>query len=148
MLLCIGIYVWASLALGWRASNLTNRGIVTTGPYRWLRHPAYAAKNVSWWIGATPLVIRFAYSDPWRLTPVIVGTAAWSESTCCGRSPKSDTLGAIPTTRPTAPGFVALLPGVGLTFSRLENCRLHPELRLAETQKGDGTNYLTVELPA
>jgi protein-S-isoprenylcysteine O-methyltransferase Ste14 len=78
MLLCIGIYVWASLALGWRASNLTNRGIVTTGPYRWLRHPAYAAKNISWWIGAAPLLIRYACSDRWCLVPVIVGTAAWS----------------------------------------------------------------------
>ncbi len=78
MLLCIGVYVWASLALGLRASNLTNRGIVTTGPYRWLRHPAYVAKNVSWWIGATPLLIRFACSDPWCLVPVIVGTAGWS----------------------------------------------------------------------
>ena len=78
MLLCVGVYVWATFAMGLRASNLTNRGIVTTGPYRWLRHPAYVAKNVSWWIGATPLLIRFACSDPWRLAPLIVGTAAWS----------------------------------------------------------------------
>jgi protein-S-isoprenylcysteine O-methyltransferase Ste14 len=78
MLLCIGVYTWASLALGLRASNLTNRGIVTTGPYRWLRHPAYAAKNISWWIGATPLLIGFARSNPWGLALAIVGTAAWS----------------------------------------------------------------------
>jgi protein-S-isoprenylcysteine O-methyltransferase Ste14 len=78
MLLCIGVYTWASLALGLRASNLTNRGIVTTGPYRWLRHPAYVAKNVSWWIGATPLLIAFAYRNPWGLAPALLGTAAWS----------------------------------------------------------------------
>ena len=78
MLLCVGVYTWASLALGLRASNLTNRGIVTTGPYRWLRHPAYTAKNLSWWIGATPLLIRFAYSDPWRMWPIVLSTAAWS----------------------------------------------------------------------
>ena len=78
MLLCIGVYAWATVALGFRASNLTNRGIVTTGPYRWLRHPAYVAKNISWWIGATPLLIGFARSNPWGLVLAIVGTAAWS----------------------------------------------------------------------
>ncbi|MBF0470467.1 MAG: hypothetical protein HQL48_03740, partial [Gammaproteobacteria bacterium] len=46
--LCWGIFVWASLALGFKASNLTNRGIVTTGPYRYCRHPAYTAKVVAW----------------------------------------------------------------------------------------------------
>jgi protein-S-isoprenylcysteine O-methyltransferase Ste14 len=78
LLLAIGVYAWATLALGLRASNLTNRGIVTTGPYRSLRHPAYLAKNLSRWIGATPLLIKFPFSDPWRLSPAIVGTAAWS----------------------------------------------------------------------
>ncbi len=42
------IYVWATVALGWKASNLTNRGIVSHGPYRFLRHPAYAAKVSLW----------------------------------------------------------------------------------------------------
>lgn len=31
-----------SICLGFRASNLTNRGIVRFGPYRWIRHPQYA----------------------------------------------------------------------------------------------------------
>jgi protein-S-isoprenylcysteine O-methyltransferase Ste14 len=78
MLLGIAVYAWATLALGLRASNLTNRGIVTTGPYRWLRHPAYVAKNLSWWIGAIPLLIKFAFSDPGSLALAIAGTAAWS----------------------------------------------------------------------
>ncbi len=78
MLLGVGVYAWATVALGLRASNLTNRGIVTTGPYRWIRHPAYIAKNFSWWIGAAPLLCKFASTDPWRLVPAILGTAAWS----------------------------------------------------------------------
>ncbi len=78
MLMGVGVYAWATLAMGLRASNLTNRGIVTAGPYRYMRHPAYVAKNLSWWIGATPLILRFAITDPWRLVPVILGTAAWS----------------------------------------------------------------------
>src|SRR5262245_18613540 len=32
LLAAMGIYAWASIALGWRASNLTNRGIVASGP--------------------------------------------------------------------------------------------------------------------
>lgn len=45
-----GIFAWASVALGFKASNLTNRGIVTSGPYRFARHPAYFAKIFIWLI--------------------------------------------------------------------------------------------------
>ncbi|MCI5064791.1 isoprenylcysteine carboxylmethyltransferase family protein [bacterium] len=55
ILLLWSIYVWSSLALGFKASNLTNRGIVTRGPYRFVRHPAYAAKVLIWIIEAVVL---------------------------------------------------------------------------------------------
>jgi protein-S-isoprenylcysteine O-methyltransferase Ste14 len=42
------IFVWASVAFGFKASNLTNRGIVKSGPYRFVRHPAYTAKLLIW----------------------------------------------------------------------------------------------------
>ncbi len=45
-----GVFAWASLSLGWKASNLTNRGIVRHGPYRFVRHPAYAAKLFLWYL--------------------------------------------------------------------------------------------------
>jgi protein-S-isoprenylcysteine O-methyltransferase Ste14 len=54
LLLALAVYSWASVALGFKASNLTNRGIVSHGPYSVVRHPAYAAKNLAWWIGALP----------------------------------------------------------------------------------------------
>ena len=61
LLAALAIYSWASLALGFKASNLTNRGIVGHGPYAVVRHPAYAAKNLAWWIGALPnLYLVFA----------------------------------------------------------------------------------------
>ncbi len=50
--LCWLIFVWASIALGFKASNLTNRGIVSSGPYRFCRHPAYTAKIAVWLIEA------------------------------------------------------------------------------------------------
>lgn len=56
LLALMAVYAWASVALGWKASNLTHRGIVASGPYRFLRHPAYTCKNVAWWIGSIPLV--------------------------------------------------------------------------------------------
>ncbi len=46
--LCWLLYVSATVALGFKSSNLTNRGIVTRFPYSIIRHPAYAAKNLLW----------------------------------------------------------------------------------------------------
>ncbi len=49
-------YVWATVALGFKASNLTNRGIISHGPYRFVRHPAYIAKNLAWWFEFLPFL--------------------------------------------------------------------------------------------
>lgn len=49
---CLALYLWATLSLGWKSSNLTNRGIVTNGAYKYLRHPAYTGKLIVWWITA------------------------------------------------------------------------------------------------
>lgn len=55
------IYVLASVALGTKASNLTNRGIVTRFPYSIVRHPAYVSKVTMWWITLLPVInIPFA----------------------------------------------------------------------------------------
>lgn len=56
LLLLMAAYASASVALGLKASNLTHRGIVTRGPYAFVRHPAYVCKNLAWWIGASPVV--------------------------------------------------------------------------------------------
>jgi len=53
LLVAYSIYVWATVAMGFKFSNLTNRGIVTAGPYRFVRHPAYASKNIAWIIDST-----------------------------------------------------------------------------------------------
>ena len=50
ILLTIVIYVWSTIVFGGRFSNLTHRGIITNGPYRYSKHPAYLAKNLSWWL--------------------------------------------------------------------------------------------------
>lgn len=48
------IYAWAMLSFGLRFSNLTNRGIIERGPYRFVRHPAYVSKGLAWWLELLP----------------------------------------------------------------------------------------------
>lgn len=56
LLALMAFYASASVALGLKASNLTHRGIISRGPYAWIRHPAYTAKNMAWWIGSIPFI--------------------------------------------------------------------------------------------
>lgn len=42
------VHLWAEASFGLRASNLTNRGIITHGPYRFCKHPIYIAKCLGW----------------------------------------------------------------------------------------------------
>ncbi len=48
------VYGLATVAFGYRASNLTYRGIITSGPYRSTKHPAYLCKTLSWWLISLP----------------------------------------------------------------------------------------------
>jgi protein-S-isoprenylcysteine O-methyltransferase Ste14 len=52
----VGLMIWARLAFGIRsfhaAANPTAGGLVTSGPYRWLRHPIYAAVLYFVWAAA------------------------------------------------------------------------------------------------
>lgn len=50
ILLLLAFYTWATIVFGIRFSNLTNRGIITNGPYKYVKHPAYLSKNFMWWI--------------------------------------------------------------------------------------------------
>ncbi|MDX8402592.1 MAG: isoprenylcysteine carboxylmethyltransferase family protein [Mariprofundaceae bacterium] len=56
------IYIWATMALGLRFSNLSHRGIVDSGPYRFVRHPAYATKNLAWWLDSSFVLLNPAAS--------------------------------------------------------------------------------------
>ncbi len=58
ILLLVLVYVWATVAFGARFSNLTHRGIITGGPYRYTKHPAYIAKNLSWWLISIPFIVH------------------------------------------------------------------------------------------
>lgn len=68
IILLIGVYTWASTSLGFKCSNLTNRGIVKNGAYGLVRHPAYAGKVLAWWIMG---LSSFSF-------PMVVSMAAWT----------------------------------------------------------------------
>jgi protein-S-isoprenylcysteine O-methyltransferase Ste14 len=54
---CNVVYLLATVAFGPLFSNLTRRAIVTVGPYAYTKHPAYLAKNLSWWILQLPSLL-------------------------------------------------------------------------------------------
>ena len=53
--LAIGLMIWARVTFGRRsfhaAGNPTEGGLVTSGPYRYIRHPIYAAALYLIWAG-------------------------------------------------------------------------------------------------
>jgi protein-S-isoprenylcysteine O-methyltransferase Ste14 len=84
----MAIYAWATFSFGMRFSNLTNRGVVCCGPYKYVRHPAYICKNLSWWIQGIPEAAINLTANPHLaiaqifhliLTSVLYGTRAWTE---------------------------------------------------------------------
>lgn len=85
MVVLTGIYAWATLAFGFRFSNLTHRGVLTHGPYALSRHPAYLSKNLFWWVSTLPfLATTGSWSDAARNTAimaVVSGVYYWRAKT-------------------------------------------------------------------
>jgi protein-S-isoprenylcysteine O-methyltransferase Ste14 len=78
MLALMAAYTWASVALGFKASNLTHRGIVDRGPYRLIRHPAYTCKNMAWWIGSIPIVSAAFDQSSWQGIQALASVIGWT----------------------------------------------------------------------
>jgi isoprenylcysteine carboxyl methyltransferase (ICMT) family protein YpbQ len=72
ILALVAVYVWATIAFGGRFSNLTHRGIVTNGPYRFTKHPAYLTKNVSWWLLAMPFMVNTTIAEALRRSALLL----------------------------------------------------------------------------
>ncbi len=56
ILLLMSVYALSTVSFGYRFSNLTYRGVVCSGPYRFARHPAYLSKNLSYWLVEMPVL--------------------------------------------------------------------------------------------
>jgi protein-S-isoprenylcysteine O-methyltransferase Ste14 len=59
-------YALCTVSFGLRFSNLTHRGIITAGPYRLSKHPAYLSKNLSWWLISVPFVSELGWGAALR----------------------------------------------------------------------------------
>jgi hypothetical protein len=66
-----GCYAWATVAFGIRFSNLTYRGVLTNGPYRFTKHPAYLSKNLYWWLASLPILTTTGWVDGVRNTVLL-----------------------------------------------------------------------------
>ena len=78
LLTLLAIYTSASVALNFKASNLTHRGIIASGPYRFIRHPAYICKNLAWWIGSIPAFLLSFETSLWSTLLVLASAAGWT----------------------------------------------------------------------
>jgi protein-S-isoprenylcysteine O-methyltransferase Ste14 len=76
LVLLTAVYAWATVAFGPRFSNLTNRGILTHGPYRWTRHPAYLCKNLYWWMAGMPFLVTSGSKTDMIRNTVILGAVS------------------------------------------------------------------------
>jgi protein-S-isoprenylcysteine O-methyltransferase Ste14 len=80
------IYASATVAFGWKFSNLTNRGIVSRGPYRFVRHPAYLCKCSAWWLEHIP-TITLVKAFFLTLLCGVYALRAWTEERHLSRDP-------------------------------------------------------------
>lgn len=83
-LLSLLLLISASASLFTRASNLTNRGIVSWGPYRYVRHPGYLGKNLFWLMTLLPAFVpntagaQFSWLNYWlSCLCVLCGFLCW-----------------------------------------------------------------------
>lgn len=72
VLALVAIYLWSTVAFGGRFSNLTHRGIITNGPYRYSKHPAYIAKNLSWWLISMPFMVNTTVAEALRHSALLL----------------------------------------------------------------------------
>ncbi len=90
---CLLVYTWATVAFGIRFSNLTNRGILSHGPYRLMRHPAYVAKNIFWWMIHVPWINQLGTTAAIKcclmlaIVNMIYALRAWTEEQHLSQDP-------------------------------------------------------------
>lgn len=78
LLVLFACYASASVSLGFKSGNLMHRGVVRSGFYRRIRHPAYLFKNLAWWTGALPLLAGLLHSSPRQFFWTLFCIAGWS----------------------------------------------------------------------
>jgi len=57
IILCELVHLWGEAILGIRASNLSHRGVISNGPFRYTRHPIYVSKCLGWLLISLPFLM-------------------------------------------------------------------------------------------
>jgi hypothetical protein len=79
------IHYWGESIFGLRSSNLCHRGIITAGPFRYCKHPVFAAKCFSWLLIWMPFISGNTVVECIRLTLcwlgvcIVFGARCWAE---------------------------------------------------------------------
>jgi protein-S-isoprenylcysteine O-methyltransferase Ste14 len=81
------IYASATVAFGFKFSNPTNRGIISRGPYRFVRHPAYLCKCGAWWLENIP-TLTVAKALFLAMLCGVYALRAWTEERHLGMDPE------------------------------------------------------------
>ena len=76
LVILIALYAMATVSLGYRFSNLTYRGLSTTGVFRITKHPAYVFKNMTWWMISIPFIPSGDWLDALRSCLLLLGVNA------------------------------------------------------------------------
>lgn len=90
---CEFFHLWGEAIFGNRASNLSHRGIITNGPFRFTKHPVYVAKCFGWLFIWLPFLMGKNFLSDIRLTLCWVGVCgvyylrAWVEERLLSRDP-------------------------------------------------------------
>ncbi len=72
-LLMLAIYSFGTINFGLRFSNLTHRGVLTKGFYRFTKHPAYVTKNAFWWLTYVPMLPVNGWAEALRYSLLLLG---------------------------------------------------------------------------
>ncbi len=78
------LHYWGEASFGLRASNLSNRGIITNGLFRITKHPIYLVKCIIWFLWMPFLAGDSALHGAWLTllwagAGAIYGARAWAE---------------------------------------------------------------------
>jgi hypothetical protein len=87
------LHFWGESIFGLRSSNLSNRGIITNGPYRFCKHPVYLVKCLQWFLIWLPPIAGGTIFKGLQLTIMWLGVCgiymmrAWVEERLLSEDP-------------------------------------------------------------
>lgn len=90
---CEIIHLWGEAQFGLRASNISNRGVITTGLFRLTKHPIFVAKCVGWFFIWVPfmaggdLITDLRFTILWGFVCVIYVLRAVAEERVMAKDP-------------------------------------------------------------